>query len=89
MPPIRQAARPTIMLPSSCLVRSAVTNVYVKNDSNGPLIVGIVIVILVLIALWWFLFAGGGAQNPGGGGGGGGGGSTNQPQVTNPAPAGS
>jgi hypothetical protein len=58
------------------------TNVYVKNDSNGPLIVGIVIVIIVLIALWWFLFAGGGGapaptNAPGG------------PQVTNAAPQGS
>jgi hypothetical protein len=60
------------------------TNVYVKNDSNGPLIVGIVIVILVLIALWWFLFAGGSGggtpaatNNPG------------LPQITNPLPQGS
>ena len=59
------------------------TNVYVKNDSNGPLIVGIVIVILVLIALWWFLFAGGNSGTPAG---------TNAPvvpQVTNPVPQGS
>jgi hypothetical protein len=62
----REPPRPTIARTSFRARGMPMSRVYVSNDGNGPLIVGIVIVIIVLILLWWLLFANAGGPAPSG-----------------------
>jgi hypothetical protein len=41
-----------------------VSRVYVRNDGNGPLVIGVLVVIVILVLLWWLLFANGGGPAP-------------------------